>query len=114
MYLLCLAGKNETQTKARKQILSAELDVSEDVIREAMREGEAQGYVKVPDDYDITKSRRLAMSKLDDKLKPDSFIQCQSFVGNLAKNDEPDHETLLSVASSVGLPTLPLATRVHT
>ena len=115
MYLLCLAGKNETQTKARKQILSAELDVTEDVIREAMREGEAQGYVKVPDDYDITKSRRLAMSKLDDKLKPDSSLAIDNWVSieNLAKNDEPDHETLLSVASSVGLPTLPLATRVH-
>jgi hypothetical protein len=43
-YLLCQTGVNDTQTKARKQILNADMDMSDDLIHKAMSDGEKLGF----------------------------------------------------------------------
>lgn len=43
-YLLCQTGVNDVQTKAREQILNADMDMSDDLIHKAMSDGEKLGF----------------------------------------------------------------------
>jgi len=43
-YLLCQTGVNDIQTKAREQILNADMDMSDDLIHKAMSDGEKLGF----------------------------------------------------------------------
>jgi len=43
-YLLCQTGVNDVQTKAREQILNADMDMSDDLIHQAMSDGEKLGF----------------------------------------------------------------------
>ena len=43
-YLLCQTGVNDVQTKAREQILNADMGMSDDLIHQAMSDGEKLGF----------------------------------------------------------------------
>ena len=43
-YLLCQTGVNDVQTKAREQILNADMEMSDDLIHKAMSDGEKLGF----------------------------------------------------------------------